>query len=218
MTSRSRVFVCALALVCVAALASDRARAASFTLTLTTDPSLGTIADVLDASNNPGQVWTSAEIAFAPIQLDQGDDLTLNITLSGGLSIELESGAFFSGIEEVSFTLLPLAPGTAVSASSSLTSFSGLAGDLDLAFPINDVFSAVGQIGGVVAEDMTDTSFRFGGFEMVTTYTSLTGGPVTVSSVELIAAATVVNLVPEPSAALLLLGGLLAMAWVEACR
>lgn len=51
---------------------------------------------------------------------------------------------------------------------------------------------------------------------METTYTSLSGGPVTLSSVELIAAAENLALVPEPSAGLLLGAGLLGLARLRA--
>ncbi len=44
-----------LVVACVTAIGGGHARAASFSLNLTTDPSLGTIANVVDANSNPGQ-------------------------------------------------------------------------------------------------------------------------------------------------------------------
>jgi hypothetical protein len=199
-----------LLLLCLAAPA-DSAQATSFVLNLTTDPSLGTIQNDVDVSNNVGQVWKSTEISINQITMNQGDDITVNVTFLGGQSIQLQSGAWFSGNEELGFTLHPLAPGTTISESSSLTSLTAV-GDLDAVLPITVNGTAVDQISGDVTEDLTDTSFQFSGFSLQTTFTSLTGGPVTLSSVQLLAAANNVAVVPEPSAAVLLGAGLLALA------
>src|SRR5262245_39161743 len=93
-----------LLLLCAAALA-DRAQAASFVLNLTTDPATGTIQNDVDVNSNVGQVWTSTSIAISPIQVSQGDDVTVNLTFSGGQSLRLQTGAWFSGNEELGFTL-----------------------------------------------------------------------------------------------------------------
>ena len=197
-------------LLCLTA-AADGARATSFVLNLTPDPSLGTIQNDVDVSNNVGQVWRSAVIPINPIMMNQGDDITVNVTFSGGQSIQLQSGVWFSGNEELGFTLLPLAPGTSITESSTLTSLTA-AGDLDAVLPITDIATAVGQISGDVTEDMTNTSFQFSSFSLQTTFTSLTGGPVSLSNVQLLAAANNVAVVPEPSTAALLGAGLLALA------
>ena len=199
-----------LLLLCSTALA-DGARATSFVLNLTPDPSLGTIQNDTDVNNNVGQVWRSAVIPINPIMMNQGDDITVNVTFSGGLSIQLQSGAWFSGNEELGFLLLPLAPGTGITESSTLSSLAA-AGDLDAVLPITDSGTAINQISGDVTEDMTDTSFQFSGFSLQTTFTSLTGGPVSLSNVQLLAAANNVAVVPEPSAAVLLGAGLLTLA------
>jgi hypothetical protein len=214
MSFRARV-PCALLVAGVAAIAAGSARAASFVVNVTADPALGTIVTDVDVSSNAGQVWTSAAIAIGPITLNQGDDLTVNVTFSGGLALQLQSGVYNSGLEEIDFTLLPLAPGTTVAASSTLSVLSGAAGDLDATLPITDNFTAIDRLGGTISEDLTDTSFQYAGWTMQTTYTSLTGGPVTISSIELVSAATTVAVVPEPSTAALLVAGLVALARVR---
>ena len=191
---------------------ADGAKATSFVLNLTTDPSAGTIQTDVDASNNVGHVWRSAEIPIIPIMMDQGDDITVNVTFSGGKSLELHSGAWFSGNEEVAFTLHPLAQGTSINESTILTSFSGVGGALEAVLPLTSMGTAINQISGDVTADMTSTSFEFTGFSMHTTYTSLTGGPVTLSSIQLLAAANDVAVVPEPSVAVLLITGLTGLA------
>ena len=202
--------------LCLVAFA-DGARATSFVLNLTPDPSLGTIQNDVDVSNNVGQVWRSAVIPINPIMLNQGDDITVNVTFSGGQSIQLQSGAWFSGNEELGFLLLPLAPGTGITESSTLTALAS-AGDLDAVLPITDIATAINQISGDVTEDLTDTSLQFSGFSLQTTFTSLTGGPVSLSNIQLLAAANNVAVVPEPSAAVLLGAGLLALARLRASR
>ena len=200
-----------LVLLWVAGLA-DGAQATSFVLDLTTDPSAGTIQTDVDASNNVGHVWRSAEIPITPIMMNQGDDITVNVTFSGGQSLQLHSGAWFSGNEEVAFTLHPLAQGTSISESTTLTSFTGVGGALDAVLPLTSLGTAINQISGDVVADMTSTSFQFAGFSMHTTYTSLTGGPVSLSSIQLLAGATDVAVVPEPSVAALLITGLTVLA------
>ncbi len=181
--------VCAgLVLLCLAAPA-DRAQAKSSVLDLTTDPALGTIHDTADVSLHIGQVWVSAEIPFAPITLNQGDDVTVNVTFSGGNSLGLQSGDFFSGNEELAFILHPLAPGTTIDESSVLTSLTVVSGTLVEMLPFTGSGTAVGQISGDVTRDMTIVSFAFSGFTIHTTFTSLTGGPVMLSSAQLLAAA-----------------------------
>ena len=214
MSSRARD-LCALLAGASVAVAASSARGASFVVNVTADPSLGTIATDIDVSSNAGQVWTSAAIAIGPLTLNQGDDITVNVTFSGGLALQLQSGAYNSGLEEIDFTLLPLAPGTTVSASSTLSVLSGVAGDFDATIPITDTFTAIDRLGGTIAEDLTDTSFQYAGWTMQTTYTSLTGGPVTISSIQLVSAATTVSVVPEPSTAALLVAGLVALARVR---
>src|SRR5262245_37484460 len=167
---------------------ADGAQATSFVLNLTPDPSLGTIQNDVDVNLNVGQVWRSAVIPINPIMVNQGDDITVNVTFSGGQSLQLQSGAWFSGNEELYFLLLPLAAGTSISESSTLTSLAAV-GDLDAVLPIPDSASAINQISGGVTEDLTDTSFQFSGFSLHTTFTSLTGGPVSLSNVQLLAAA-----------------------------
>jgi len=216
--SRARFLCWVLTLYCVAAITGGQARAGSFVLNLTTDPSLGAIQGVVDASANPGEQWTSAEIGFAPITLSQGDVLTLSIAFSGGLSLQLQSGVYNTGREVLDFDMLPIAAAIDLQASSTLSSFSGVAGDLDVALPVTSSFTAGGQITGVVAVDMTNTSFAFDGFTIETTYTSLTGGPVAISSVLLNATAEDVALVPEPASALLLAAGLAILARLRAAR
>jgi hypothetical protein len=193
-------------------MAADRARAASFPLNLTTDPSLGTIQSIVDASNNPGKQWTSAAIAFPSITLNQGDDVTVNISFSGGLALLLQGGAFFSGNQILGFTLQPLAPGTTIGASSTLTSLTGVVGSLDATLPITNMSTSAGRIGGTILATLTNTSVQFNGFEIHTTYTSLTGGPVTLSGVQLDVEATNVAIVPEPSTVLLLSTGVVGLA------
>jgi hypothetical protein len=200
-----------LLLLCLASLA-DRAQATSFVLNVTTDPSAGTIQNDVDVSNNVGQVWRSVEIAIAPITVNQGDDITVNVSFSGGLALQLQSGAWFAGNEEIGFTLLPLAPGTAISESSTLTSLTGVGGSLDALLPITVNATAIDEIAGDVTADLTGTSFQFDGFSLQTTVTSLTGGPVTRSTLQLLVAANNVAVVPEPSVAVLLGAGLLALA------
>jgi hypothetical protein len=202
----------ALLLVGIAAIAADRARAASFPLNLSTDPSLGTIQSVVDASNNPGKQWTSAAITFPSITLNQGDDVTVNISFSGGLALLFQGGAFLSGNQVLGFTLQPLAPGTTDGESSTLTSLIGVVGSLDATLPITNMGTSSGRIGGTILATLTNTSFQFNGFEIHTTYTSLTGGPVTLSGVRLDAESTNVAVVPEPSTALLLATGALGLA------
>jgi hypothetical protein len=216
--SRARAVCSALLLAGVAALAPGRSRATSFTLNLTTNPSLGTIQDINDVSNNPGKEWTSEQLAFSPIALNQGDDVTVNVSFSGGLALQLQSGAFFSGNEELGFILQPLAPGTSIAESSTLTSLTGVVGDLDAILPITASGTAINQISGDLAVNLTNTSLQFNGFQIHTTYTSLTGGPVTVSGVRLLAVGTNVAIVPEPSTALLLAAGLVALARLRASR
>jgi hypothetical protein len=211
MSPRGFVLCLAAMMALVTWFAPGAARGNSFVLDLSTDPTLGVFQNVLDASNNPGVIWTSAPIAFDPIVVDQGDIITLKVTLTGGQSLELQSGAFFSGNEEISFTLLPLAPGTTLSASSTLTALSGVAGNLDATLPITTNFTTIGQIGGTAVADMTQTAFQFNDFQMETTLTSLTGGPVTLSSASVIAAASAVTLVPEPASAFLVAGGLMLL-------
>src|SRR5262249_11832431 len=131
-----------LVLLWVAGLA-DSAEATSFVLNLTTAPSAGTIQTDVDVSNNVGHVWRSTEISIAPIMMDQGDDITVNVTFSGGQSLQLHSGAWFSGNEEVGFTLHPLAQGTSISESTTLTSLSGVGGALDAVLPLTSVGTAI---------------------------------------------------------------------------
>ena len=200
-----------LLLLCLAALA-DRAQATSFVLNVTTDPSTGTIQNDVDVSNNVGQVWKSTVIPINPIMVNQGDDIIVNATFSGGKSIQLQSGAWFSGNEELAFTLLPLAPGTTISESSQLTLLTGVTGVLDAVLPVNSSGTAIDEIAGDVTANLTNTSFQFSGFSLHTTFTSLTGGPVTLSSVQLLAAATNTAVVPEPSVAVLLGAGLVVLA------
>jgi PEP-CTERM motif len=191
---------------------ADPAQATSFVLNVTTDPSTGTIQNDVDVSNNVGQVWKSSEIAINQIVVNQGDDVTVNVTFSGGQSIQLQSGAWFSGNEELGFTLLPLDPGTTISESSTLASLTGVVGALDATLPIDVNGTAIGEIAGDVAADLTGTSFQFDGFSLHTTFTSLTGGPVTLSSIQLLAAANNVAVVPEPSVAVLLGAGFIGLA------
>ena len=197
-----------LVLLWVAGLA-DGAQATSFVLDLTTDPSAGTIQTDVDASNNVGHEWRSVDIPITPIMVNQGDDVTVNVTFSGGQSLQLHSGAWLSGNELMAFTLHPLAPGTSITETTTLSSFSGVGGALDAVLPITSVGgTAINQISGDVFADLTGTSFQFDGFSMHTTYTSLTGGPVTLSSIQLLAGANDVAVVPEPSVAVLLITGL----------
>jgi hypothetical protein len=213
----SALLLSALLLVGIAAIAPGRARASSLTLNLTTDPSLGTIHNVADASLNLGKQWTSEVIAFPPIALNQGDDVTVNVSFSGGFALALQSGAFFSGNEEFVFILQPDAPDTTIQQSSTLTSLTGVVGNLDALLPVDAMGADAGKIsGGLLAVDLTNTSFQFDGFEIHTTYTSLTGGPVMLSEVQLIAAANNVAVVPEPSANLLLAATLITLARLRA--
>ncbi len=200
-----------LVVACVTAIGGGPARAASFSLNLTTDPSLGTIANVVDANSNPGQRWTSVSIAFDPIMLDQGDSVSLSIVFSDALSVVMQSGAFSSGNENIAFRFLPLAPATSLVGILDLNSFTNPTGDLDATLPISGGFSTSNQITGSITRDLTDTAFGFEGVQMDATYTTLTGGPVTVSSIELSAQAAGIVVVPEPSTALLLTLGLVGL-------
>ena len=215
MKPRARVLCCAL-LAAGSLVAASSARATSFVVDVATDPSLGTIVVDVDVNNEPGQVWRSVVIPITPITVNQGDDVTVNATFSGGLALLLQSGAFEFGLEEIDYTFTPAATGTTLSASSTLSVLTGVAGDLDAVLPITDSFTAIDQIGGTVTEDLTDTSFQYGGYTLKTTFTSLTGGPVTLTGIQLISAATQVAVVPEPATGLLLAAGLAALGRVRA--
>ena len=170
-----------------------------------------------DASLNLGQQWTSAAIAFPSITLNQGDDVTVNVSFSGGLALQLLSGVFSSGNEQLVFILQPSALGTTLEQSSTLTSLTGVVGNLDATLPVTATGAAAGAInGGLLAVDLTHSSLQFNGFQIHTTYTSLTGGPVPVSEAQLLAVAMNVAVVPEPSTALLLAVGLTTLARLRA--
>jgi hypothetical protein len=210
--------LCSALLAAGSIVAAGSARATSFVVDVATDPSLGTIVVDVDANNETGQVWRSLVIPITPITVNQGDDVTVNATFAGGLALLLQSGAFEFGLEEIDYTFTPAATGTTLSASSTLSVLTGVAGDLDAVLPITDSFTAIDQIGGTVTEDLTDTSFQYSGYTLQTTFTSLTGGPVTLTGIQLISAATQVAVVPEPTTGLLLAAGLAALARLRARR
>jgi hypothetical protein len=117
MKPRARVLCCAL-LAAGSLVAASSARATSFAVDVATDPSLGTIVVDVDVNNEPGQVWRSLVIPITPITVNQGDDVTVNATFTGGLALLLQGGAFEFGLEEIDFTFTPAATGTTLSASS----------------------------------------------------------------------------------------------------
>jgi hypothetical protein len=189
-----------LAAVLFIAIFSGDAQAVVIDLSLTTEPSLGTISTVVDVNGFSGELWTSEVIGFAPTTVDQGDQINLVVHFTGSQALQLTSGDFFFGNEEIDFVIRPL-PGISVAGTSTLDALFGVGGDLDLALPFVQGFTTGGQLAGTATTDFTDTAFSFQGFSLATTYTLLTGGPVNVSSLELVAAADQVRIVqvPEPS-------------------
>ena len=187
---------------------------AVFTLGLTADIFSGTITNSTDVDGNVGKVWRSAPLSFSPITIDQGDQLTLNVQFLADQSIEMISGAWFSGNEEIDFIAGPIA-GISVAGSSTLNSFSGFSGSLIVTLPVSTSFSTSGQLAGTITRNLTDTAFSFQGFSLDTTYTTLTGGPVTISSLDLAVAASDIGLndtvVPVPAALWLFGSGLIGL-------
>ena len=187
--------------------------AAVFTLDLTTNIFSGTVQNSTDAGGNVGKRWTSTPFSFSPVTLDQGDQLTLNIQFVADQSIEMISGAWFSGNENIAF-LDGTFTGISVAGSSTLDSFVGLAGTLDAVLPVSTSFSSGNRIAGSIVNNLTDTALSFQGLSLNTNYTTLTGGPVTISSLELLVAADDIALngtVPVPAAVWLFGSGLICL-------
>lgn len=202
-------------------LSSAPASAAIITLDLTTDIFAGTVTNIVDVGGFAGERWESASLGFTPITINQGDQLNLNVLFSAGQNMELASGSYNSGREYVGFHKVPISS-ISLQAASTLTSFSGLTGDLDVALPFTSTFSGGNQLAGIAVSDMTDTAISFAGFSLSTTYTVLTGAPVTISDLNLFAAAEDITLstvlIPEPGTLALLIPGLLGAMRVSRRR
>lgn len=197
-------------------LVAAPASAAIITLDLTTDVFAGSVDSITDAGGFTGERWFSAPLSFTPITIDQGDQLNLNVLFSSGQGIELASGDFFSGNENIGFLERPVS-GISLQGASTLNSFAGLFGDLDAVLPLTTNFSTSGQLSGTIVKDLTDTAFSYGGFSISTTYNVLTGGPATISSLKLFAAADDITLlrvaVTEPASLALMSLGLAGVAF-----
>ena len=177
---------------------------------LTVDIYTGTLQNFSDGNGIVGKRWILTPTqSFSPVTIGQGDQLNLNILFSPGQSMELTSGNFNAGGEIITF-LKYFSSITALTSTSTLTSFTGLSGALDAALPVSRTLSTSNGLQGTISNDLTDTAFSFGGFSINTMFSTLTGGPVTLSDFDVfVIAADNITLssapVPEP-ATLALLG------------
>ncbi len=204
-----------LALLLILGFGSTTAAASVITLDLTADLFAGTITSITDVNNFSGEGWESASLSFAPITLNEGDQLNLNVLFAAGQSMTLASGNYDSGKEYVGFRNRPQPAISALQAVSTLSSLSAVSGNLDASLPITSSFTTSNQLTGIAVGNYTDTAVSFGGFSLNTVYNTLTGAPVTLSSLELFAAAEDITLsrtsIPEPGTSALLLLGLLGV-------
>ena len=214
LTRRISVTGFAATLVFLLAITANQAQAGLISLSITTTPSSGTISIIDDAAGNSAEIWYSEVISFDPVSVAAGDQIGLEVHFGGGEEMTLESltGDFFSGREEIGFRIRPL-PGISVAGQSTLTTLFGLSGDLDATLPNVNNFTTGNQLSGIALTDFTDTFFSFDGFLLDTTYSTLDGGPVTVSSIELFAMAERIGIttIPEPGTLVLLGIGLLGL-------